>query len=124
MQIELSTTGNTNFLKARRRNLTGEEKWIDIEDLINRWARRNPRGAHELEWYVKGIQEGLVDKKHGLMMGKSKGDVNVPSTRIGIALHPELMEYIQAFYPDFLQTKEDLRQFKKHFPKFRIPESI
>lgn len=102
---------------------TGEAKWKDIEDLINRWARRNPQAAYQTEQYVKAVQEGLKDKRHGLMGGKSKGDVNVPSTRIGAAIHPELMNYIQAFYPDFMDSKNDLYEFKKRFAKFRIPEA-
>jgi len=121
--IELSGSGDTNFLKMPRRQLTGEAKWRDIEDLINRWARRNPQGAIQTEQYIKQVQAGLLDKKHGLMGGKSKGDVNIPGTRIGVAIHPGLMNYIQAFYPDFMDTKADLHEFKKRFPKFRVSES-
>lgn len=100
---------------------TGEAKWKDIEDLINRWARRNPQAAYQTERYVKAVQEGLKDKKHGLMGGKAD-EANNPATRIGVAIHPELMNYIQAFYPNFMDTKEDLHEFKKRFTKFRIPE--
>lgn len=120
--FELSGNADDKFLKMQRRTLTGEAKWGDIEDLINRWARRNPRGAYELEQYIKQSQENLLDKKHGLMEGKSKGDINIPATRIGIALHPELLQYIEAFYPKFLSTKAELHEFKKRFKKFRIPE--
>lgn len=117
--------GSTDPLVWKKpvKHLKGEAKWKDIEDLINRWARRNPRGAREIEQYVKEKKSELVDKKHGLMSGTSKGDVNVPATRIGVAIHPELMNYIQAFYPDFMDSKDDLHEFKKRFPKFRVPEA-
>lgn len=113
--IELSSVGDTGFLKAQRRNLKGEAKWKDIEDLINRWAKRNPQGARDNEQWVKEAQAGLADKKHGTVKGMAGG-------RIGISIHPELMNYIQAFYPDFMDTKEDMHEFMKRFSKFRIPE--
>ncbi len=118
--IELSDTSNSEFLKMRPSTKTGEAKWKDIEDLINRWAKRRPREAWENEQYVKQAQADLIDKKHGLMGGKAD-EANLPSTRIGVAIHPELMNYIQAFYPTFMDTKEDLHEFKKRFPKFRVP---
>jgi hypothetical protein len=118
--IELSDTSNSEFLKMRRSAKTGEAKWKDIEDLINRWAKRRPQLAWENEQYVKQAQADLIDKKHGLMGGKTD-EANLPSTRIGVAIHPELMNYIQAFYPTFMDTKEDLHEFKKRFPKFRVP---
>lgn len=123
-KIELASSDADGALMMRRSNKTGDAKWADIEDLINRWARRDPRGAVWLESAIKSTQEGLFDKRHGLLMGKSKGEVNYTSTRIGIMLHPDLLAYITAFYPDFLSTKDDLREFKKRFPKFRITEKI
>lgn len=118
---ELYSTSNPAFQKMRFSTLTGDAKWKDIEDLINRWARRNPQGAVWNEQYVKQVQSTLLDKKHGLMGGKAD-EANNPSTRIGVAIHPELMNYIQAFYPTFMDTKDDLHEFKKRFPKFRVPE--
>ncbi len=120
MAIELSNTSNADYLKARRNPKKGEEKWKDIEDLINRWAKRNPKGAYLNEQWVKEAQSDLIDKKHGLMGGKID-DANLPGTRIGVCIHPELMNYIQAFYPDFMDSKFDLHEFKKRFPKFRVP---
>ena len=121
--VEVSNIGDTGFLKARRPQHQGDAKWKDIEDLINRWAKRNPRGALLNENYIKSTREGLLDKKHGLMGGKAD-EKNNPSTRIGIAIHPELLAYIQAFYPKFMESKDDLREFKKRFPKFRVSESV
>lgn len=121
VMAELHTTGSDKFLKMRHSTLTGEARWKDIEDLINRWARRNPKGAIENEQYVKEVQSTLIDKKHGLMGGKAD-TANNPGTRIGVAIHPELMNYIQAFYPTFMDTKEDLHEFKRRFPKFRVTQ--
>ena len=113
--IELTPTSNTNFLKTRRSQLTGDAKWKDIEDLINRWAKRNPQGAIDNERWVKESHDSLKDKKYGKTKGMGEG-------RIGISIHPELMQYIEAFYPDIMSTKDDLHEFMKRFPKFRVPE--
>lgn len=113
--IELATTDNADFLKMPRSQLTGAAKWKDIEDLINRWARRNPRGAMDNEKWVKEAHADLKDKKFGKSDSEGMG-------RIGLSIHPELMQYIEAFYPDFMSTKEEMREFMKRFPKFRVPE--
>lgn len=114
--IELFESDNADFLKMQRRTLTGDAKWKDIEDLINRWARRNPQAALDLERYVKEVGAGLFDKKHGSNKNSVLG-------RIGVAIHPELLQYIKAFYPDFMDTKSDLHEFMKRFKKFRVPEA-
>lgn len=110
--IELTSTDNSDFLKAHRPQLKGEAKWKDIEDLINRWARRNPQGALLNDRWLKEAKASLKDKKYAT---KELG-------RWGVSLHPELHEYILAFYPDFLSTKEELHEFMKRFSKFRVPE--
>lgn len=110
--IELSSTNNSDFLKMQRSTLTGAAKWRDIEDLINRWAKRNPRGAWENDQWLKEAQASIKDKKFA---SKELG-------RWGVSIHPELMQYIQAFYPDFLETKDELHEFMKRFKKFRVPE--
>lgn len=115
MSIELHGTNNSDYLKMRRRTLTGDAKWKDIEDLINRWAKRNPQAALDLERYVRQVGEGLYDKKHGANKGSALG-------RLGLAIDQTLLEYIKAFYPDFMDTKAEMHEFMKRFPKFRIPE--
>lgn len=114
-KILLTEDGDTGFLKAPRPKLTGEEKWKDIEDLINRWARRNPQGAIDNERWVKEAHAELKDKKFGKSGAEAMG-------RIGVSIHPELINYIETFYPDFMSTKEELHEFMKRFPKFRVPE--
>lgn len=115
-QIELSSTDDTSYLKAKRPQLKGEAKWKDIEDLINRWARRNPQGALDNERWLREAQAGLTDKKYGKSNSEAMG-------RIGLSIHPQLMQYIQAFYPTFMDTKDDMHEFMKRFPKFKVPES-
>lgn len=110
--VEVSRLGDTGFLKAPRPQKKGDAKWRDIEDLINRWAKRNPQAALLNEQWIKEAREGLKDKKY------AAGDIG----RWGVSIHPELMNYIQAFYPDFMDTKKDLHEFMKRFKKFRIPE--
>lgn len=113
--IELSKTSDSDFLKMPRSNLTGDSKWADIEDLINRWAKRRPERARALEGYIKDTQTGLFNAKFGKSKAEGMG-------RIGIAIDPELLEYIKTFYPDFMDTKEDMHRFMNKFPKFRVPE--
>lgn len=118
-QIELSQVGDSGFLKAQRSNLTGSAKWADIEDLINRWARRHPQAALDNEVWVKEAHDSLDDKKHGKLINEG-----MAGGRLGVSIHPELMNYIQAFYPDFMDTKDDLHEFMRRFPKFRVPEKV
>jgi len=115
--IELSQVEDTNFLKAQRRQLTGDAKWKDIEDLINRWAKRNPRGAWELELSLRQTREGLTDKKFATMNNEA-----MAGGRHMLSLHPELLQYIETFYPNLLSTKDELREFMRRFPKFSVPE--
>lgn len=114
---ELETTGSNKFLKIRHSTLTGDAKWKDIEDLINRWARRNPSGALENEQWIKQAHADLADKKHGKLVNEA-----MAGGRHGISIHPELMQYIQAFYPTFMDTKEEMHEFMKRFKKFRVPD--
>lgn len=116
-QIEISKVGDGGAYKMKPSQLKGEAKWRDIEDLINRWARRNPIGARELEAAIKQSRFELKDKKFGKSGAEAMG-------RHGVSIHPELMNYIQAFYPTFMDTKEDLREFMRRFPKFRISEKV
>lgn len=106
-----------NVLKKPIKHLTGDAKWRDIADLIARWGRRNPDAMQLTIDYAKDLQEGLKDKQHGQM-----GGGNTAGTRIGVVIHPELMNYIQAFYPDFLDSNEDVAEVKRRFPKFKVPE--
>lgn len=115
--IEVSKVGNNGAYKMKPSQLKGEAKWRDIEDLINRWARRNPHGAIDNERWVKEARFELKDKKHGKSGAEALG-------RFGVSIHPELMNYIQAFYPKFMDTKEEMREFMKRFPKFKVPEKV
>lgn len=106
-----------NFLRVQYSHKTGDAKWKDIEDLINRWAKRNPRGAYELELSLRATREGLTDKKFGVMNNEA-----MAGGRHMITLHPELLQYIETFYPKFLSTKDELHEFMNKFPKFKVPD--
>ena len=109
---------NDDFLRVQYSHKTGEAKWKDIEDLINRWARRNPQGAIDNERWVKQAHADLSDKKFGRLENSA-----MAGGRLGVSIHPELMNYIEMFYPKFLQTKDELHEFMRRFPKFRVPDS-
>ena len=117
--ITESIGGNNDLQKVPYKHLKGDAKWKDIEDLINRWARRNPKAALELEAYLKQTRSGLTDKKFATMDSEA-----MAGGRHMLSLHPELLQYIEAFYPKFLSTKEEMYQFMKKFPKFAIPETV
>lgn len=119
---ETSSIGNNDFLKVRPSQLTGTAKWKDIEDLINRWAKRNKRGALEQEKWLREDKETLFDKKNAKWVQSFSGEhAKVdPETKYSTVIHPELMNYIQVFYPNFLDTKEELHEFMSRFPKFRV----
>ena len=114
--IELSSVGDSGFLKMNRSQKTGSEKWADIEDLINRWAKRSPQKARDLEQYIKNTRGGLYDAK----FAKTTESLG----RMGLAIDPDLEMYIKAFYPDFMSTKDEMHEFMRRFPKFCIPERI
>lgn len=113
-------------LKKPYKSLTGAAKWRDIEDLINRWANRNKRGALEQERWLRETKEELHDKKNAKWAKDlyGKGGRVGAETKFSVLMHPELMAYIKMFYPDFLETKEDLHEFMVKFPKFRIRRVI
>lgn len=108
---------NPITLKKPVKHLKGEAKWKDIEDLINRWAKRNPRGAAENMRWVQEAKADLTDKKFATSNAEAIG-------RFGVSIHPELMNYIQAFYPEFMDSKDDLHEFMKRFKQFRVPEVV
>lgn len=123
-QIELSQVGDSGVLKMKASSLKGEAKWKDIEDLINIWAKRRPQKAIEHEKYLREIRGNFVGNKWGFIdelddSGKKRQAIS-GGTRISVSIPQELMQYIEAFYPKFLETKDELNEFKKRFPKFCI----
>lgn len=124
MSFEISNHGDSGALKIQRKHLTGSAKWKDIEDLINRWAKKRRTQAYEHELYLRELRGVQKDKKHGFIDGPRGlgGAVGGGGTRMTVSLPQELLQYIEAFYPNFLSTKEELHEFKKRFPKFVVPE--
>lgn len=117
MSFQVTKGADDPFWKAKPKNLTGDAKWKDIEDLINRWARRNPRAAWELEQTILETKASLADKKFATLSNEA-----MAGGRLKLIMHEELMQYIQVFYPKFLSTKQELHEFHHRFPKFAIPE--
>lgn len=116
-QIELTGSQDSNTLKFKPPQLTGSAKWADIGDLINRWARRRPQRAYELELALRETRAGLTDKKFATMNNEA-----MAGGRHMLTLDPELINFIEAFYPKFFEDKENIHGFIKRFPKFAVPE--
>lgn len=94
-----------------RSSLTGRAKWDDIEDLVKRWARKNPQGFQEnMRWVQQDRAEYLMKPDRTL--------------RKGILIHPHLMVYIQQFYPTFMDTNLDVRGFSRRFPNFVVDDGV
>lgn len=101
--------------------LTGKAKWDDIADLVRRWTDRNPKEMQYHLQYIIDTRRGLLDEDYGIMGGKNSANAKDAATRLSLSLPQELINYIQFFYPTFLDTKEDVTQFKKRFPGLTIP---
>lgn len=100
------------------------EKWTDIEDLVARWVARNQDEAEYTFKYIAAVKQGLIDSTYGSQVKQKGGVIQSSGQRFGIAIPPGLMLYIQRFYPDFMDTKEDMRTFHRKFPAFRIAEKM
>lgn len=107
--------------RAKNGWATGEARWKDIDDLIKRWKKRNPQGYEDNMAYVQEKKESLADKKFGEW---TDGNKKKMGTRLGLAIHPELMNLIESFYPDFMTKKGDVGEFGKRYPQFQIPDKI
>lgn len=100
-----------------------QDKWADIGDLIQRWAKRYPQEMQENLAYVREVKAELNDPKYAELGVVAKGKVRRQGgMRLGLAINPNLMSYIETFYPEFMKSNEDVREFGKRFPAFRIPE--
>ena len=98
---------------------TGSAKWAEIDDLVKRWARRNPFGANWNRIYNENVREGLIDKKFAASYDGGTGITN----RTSISIHPELMGYIETFYPKFFESKENVRRFGNTYKMFKLGDA-
>lgn len=96
----------------------GAAMWAEIDDLVRRWAERNPFGANWNMVYNQNVREGLNDQKFASSYDKETGITN----RTTISIHPELMNYIEAFYPKFFDKKENIRKFGNTYKMFKLGE--
>ncbi len=97
---------------------TGAAMWQEVDDLVVRWAKKNPFGANWNMVYNQRKRDDLVDKMHASSYDKKTGI----TSRTAISVHPELMSYIETFYPKFFESKENVRRFGNTYKMFRIGE--
>lgn len=103
----------------------GEAMWEEIDDLVKRWTKRNPVGANYNRYFNQGVRDGLAKQGKGVtatLDSESKGGKAGIRTSSVISVHPELVSYIEAFYPRFFESKENVRKFGTIYKMFRIPE--
>lgn len=101
-----------------------KNKWDDIEDLVARWVARNREETEYTFKYIAAVKQGLIDSTYGSQVKQKGGALQTSGARHGLAIPPGLMLYVQKFYPDFMDTKEDMREFHRKFPAFRIAEKM
>jgi hypothetical protein len=94
---------------------TGSEMWQHIDDLIIRWARRNPQAANLNRLYNQDVRDNLKDKVYAKSTSMADG-------RLALSIHPELVNYLEAFYPKLFDSKENVRKFARTYKMFAIAE--
>lgn len=99
---------------------TGDAMWREIDDLVSRWAARNPFAANWNRIYNQNVRDGLYDQKFAASYDKDTGITN----RTTISIHPELMSFIETFYPKFFESKENIRKFGNTYKMFRLGEKL
>lgn len=95
--------------------LTGDAMWRQIDDLVVRWAKRNPYGANMNRLYNQSVRDELKDKKFAKSSSMADG-------RLTLSIHPELVHYIESFYPKFFESKANVKKFAKTYKMFAIAE--
>lgn len=101
---------------------TGSAMWREIDDLVTRWATRNPYAANWNRIYNQRLRDDLKDKEYGVLGGRGRHFSG--GTRTTLSIHPELVNYIEVFYPKFFESKENVRRFGNKYKMFKIPEKI
>jgi hypothetical protein len=119
MSIIKEYNGADASMKNPLAGLTGDKRYSEITNLVSRWSRRNQDQVLLYNEYADELRSELKDKQYGDISGKKFGS----GTRIGIIVHPGLLSYIQAFFPNFLDNIDDLHWFKKNYPNWRIPRA-
>lgn len=118
----LEKANNTDIKNLRKIDAPTEKtaKGKFIQDLEARWRKRNPREHAETLKFIKDRRENLKYKKFGFV-GEAESAKN-GGMRIGVALPPNLVEYVKAFYPKFTTEPGDVDLVKKYLPQYKIPE--
>lgn len=89
------------------------EDWADVGDLIDRWSKRFPQELSDNMAWVKTAKEELTNE-----LGESESG----SLRLGLLLHPSLINYLEHFYPKIFGSNDNVKSFAEKFSKFSIPE--
>lgn len=96
---------------------SGSAMWVEIDDLVTRWTQRDPVSANLNRLYNQAVRDGLNDKKFAKLDNEA-----MAGGRMALSVHPELINYIEVFYPKFFESKENIRRFGSTYKMFRIPE--
>jgi transketolase len=95
--------------------------WDDIVDLTRRWAKKFPEKMELNKQWVEQARYENTDKKFAEWKderGKGTG------TRKVLLIHPELLNYLETMYPQFLKEKGDVAKFLKKLPMFKVPDKV
>lgn len=88
-------------------------RWENIGMIIQKWSKKYPIEA-------KRMKQDIVDARNDYKTVKYKER----PMRKALLIDPRLMYAIQRFYPDFMETNQDLRTFADKFPTFVIDEGV
>lgn len=99
---------------------TGEAMWKEIDDLVVRWTQRNPFGANWNRIYNQHLRD-QADNKYAEWQDEGGRGLG---TRNTIAVHPELMVFIETFYPKLFESNANIRKFAKRYPMFKVADKI
>lgn len=88
-------------------------RWDNIGMIIQKWSKKYPIEANQMK---RDIEDARHDYKTTRLKERP--------LRKGLLIDPRLMYTIQRFYPDFMDTNADLREFADRFPSFVVDEGV
>ena len=106
MNEQLLTDGVGHF------QLQGD-RWDNIGMIIQKWSKKYPLEAKQMK---RDILDARTEYKTTRLKERP--------LRKGLLIDPRLMFTIQRFYPDFMDTNNDLRTFADRFPGFVVDEGV
>jgi hypothetical protein len=106
-------------IKSTIGNKTGEAMWEEIDDLVVRWSQRDPVGANAIMEHNQKLRDGLFDAEFGQMSQEA-----MANGRLQISVHPDLVAYIETFFPAFFESKKNVRRFGNTYKMFKIADKL